>query len=357
MDPSIIAFLVSASVCLGILLTERWHHRASHDFGGERRKVHLEAVPRIGGLGLAAGILATTLVYRDFMGGIVNSLVLCALPAFLAGFQEDITKSVAPHIRLLATVISAALAWAFVGVRIDHTAIALLDWFLAWPVLGFLFTSLAVASVAHGFNLIDGFNGLCGFTGLAVCGIFAFMAQGTGDELVLAMSLVAFSALLGFLVFNWPFGRLFLGDGGAYLLGFWLACAGVLLAARNPVSISPFAVLLVLAFPAFEVLFSALRRLRTGRRAATSADHGHLHHLIYTKFLRRHLPNSLYTQSTVVLVYAPLWLAFVWVPMMFPRSHIANGLAVVAFVLAYLWAYRRLAASKRTPVFEPSSPA
>ena len=357
MDPSIIAFLVSAAVCLGILLTERWHHRASHDFGGERRKVHLEAVPRIGGLGLAAGILATTLVYRDFMGGLVNSLVLCALPAFLAGFQEDITKSVTPAIRLLATMVSAALAWAFVGVRIDYTAIGLLDWFLAWPVLGFLFTSLAIASVAHGFNLIDGFNGLCGFTGLAVCGMFAFMGQAVGDELVLAMSLVAFSALLGFLLFNWPFGRLFLGDGGAYLLGFWLACAGVLLATRNPNAISPFAVLLVLCFPAFEVLFSAIRRLRSGRRAATAADHGHLHHLIYTKFLRRHLPNSLYTQSSVVLVYVPCFVMLAWVPLAFPRSHAANGLAVACFVLTYLWVYKKLAMSKRVAVLEPSSPA
>lgn len=342
MDPTLLSGLTSFAVCLAIILTERWHHQASHDFSGDRRKVHDDAVPRIGGLGVLAGVFVSTLANRDLMAGSMMAILLCSIPAFLAGFQEDLTKSVGPSLRLMATLLSGALAWAFLDVRVSSVAIPVFDWFLAMPLISFLFTTLAIAGMSHGFNLVDGFHGLCGMTALAMFGALAYMAQGSGDQFVMALCLIGFSATLGFIALNWPSGRLFLGDGGAYFLGYWVACSGILLHARNP-EISPFAILLVSLFPTMEVAFSALRRVGCAGRSVTEADRGHLHHLIYHRLSRRWFgAHRLMAQSSVVLFYAPVWLVFVWIPLLYPDSHLLNALACLGFVSAYVWLYQRL---------------
>ena len=92
-------------------------------------------------------------------------------------------------------------------------------------------------------------------------------------------------ALLGFLVFNYPSGRIFMGDGGAYLLGFWLGELSVLLVVRNP-DVSPWFPIVLLAYPVVETLFSIYRRKFLQGRSAGRPDAMHLHQLIYRRLAR-----------------------------------------------------------------------
>jgi UDP-N-acetylmuramyl pentapeptide phosphotransferase/UDP-N-acetylglucosamine-1-phosphate transferase len=97
-------------------------------------------------------------------------------------------------------------------------------------------------------------------------------------------------AVIGFLLVNWPFGKLFLGDGGAYFVGFALAWVAVLMLARN-VQVSAWAPLLVCGYPILEVAFSIVRRSKRGRSPG-APDRLHLHSLVKMRLVRRVAPNA-----------------------------------------------------------------
>src|SRR5258708_38722627 len=92
-------------------------------------------------------------------------------------------------------------------------------------------------------------------------------------------------ALLGFLAWNYAKGKIFLGDGGAYLLGFWLAELSGLLVVRHP-EVSPWFPMLLLVYPIFEALFSMYRRRVMQGQSPAQPDRMHLHQVIYTRLTR-----------------------------------------------------------------------
>jgi UDP-N-acetylmuramyl pentapeptide phosphotransferase/UDP-N-acetylglucosamine-1-phosphate transferase len=142
-----------------------------------------------------------------------------------------------------------------------------------------------VGGVSQAANIIDGFHGL--LMGIAILALIAFslVAHMAGNDwLVLYMSIMI-GSLLGVFIFNYPKGRIFLGDGGAYLVGFLLALFGLLLV-RNE-EISPWCPLLILIYPVFETLFSIYRKKIMRRRSAMSPDRLHLHMLVYHRVVSR----------------------------------------------------------------------
>jgi len=304
-----LTFFVSLAAAGLILLTSRWHRSASYDpLTPNSQKIHVRSVPRIGGLAIFAGFLAASLTYKDFFSGLAMVLLLCAVPTFLAGFQEDLTKQVSVLARLFASLLSGAMAWFFADIQLSAQALGVLDLLLAYPIFSFLITCLTIATVIQGFNLIDGFHGLSGFTAAIVFIAFAYLSNMLHDPLVYGISMTGFAAVLAFLFFNWPFGRLFLGDGGAYLIGYWAAITGVLLIMRHPSVISPFTVVLICWLPIMEVFFSSARRIFSRHQSPVKADRRHLHHLIYhylTSRLRKKAPEIV--QPLVVLAYLPFW--------------------------------------------------
>jgi UDP-N-acetylmuramyl pentapeptide phosphotransferase/UDP-N-acetylglucosamine-1-phosphate transferase len=146
-------------------------------------------------------------------------------------------------------------------------------------------TLLCVTGVANAINIIDGFNGLASMCVMMMLLGIAYVAFQTGDEFVASTALIAAGAVLGFFVWNFPAGLIFLGDGGAYFIGFVLAELSVLLLARNPV-VSPIFPLLLCAYPIFETIFTMYRR-RVLRGVATAQPDGiHLHTLIHRRLIR-----------------------------------------------------------------------
>lgn len=116
-----------------------------------------------------------------------------------------------------------------------------------WPV-SLVFTMFAVGGCTHALNIVDGMNGLAGMVATLMAVSISLVALQVGDMPIFMIAAALASATLGFLVWNFPFGRVFLGDGGAYFLGFMLAELAVLLVVRNP-SVSPFYALAVLFYP------------------------------------------------------------------------------------------------------------
>ena len=213
-------------------------------------------------------------------------MVICLLPAFAIGLVEDLTRSAGVLTRLVFTMIAAALGWWLLGASLNRIDIAWADQLLAMHWAGpFVFTLIAAAGVAHAVNIIDGCNGLIAFFCVVVLLSLACVAWFVGDPLVLRVSLVAAMSIAGFLVWNFPFGRIFMGDSGAYLAGFLIATFSILLVVRNP-DVSPWFPMMLMIYPVWETLFSMYRRAVISRTSMGRADALHLHQLIYRRIMR-----------------------------------------------------------------------
>jgi UDP-N-acetylmuramyl pentapeptide phosphotransferase/UDP-N-acetylglucosamine-1-phosphate transferase len=315
----LIAALASLAVCSLIVLTQRWHGALSLDNRRGKQKFHKIPVPRIGGAGLLAGVVAAATWVNwgrapgplSDLGAAVAALVGAALPVFAAGLIEDLTKRVPVPTRLGLTLVSALLAWWSLDAVLPRIGLPLVDDLLGLLPVAVVVTAFAVAGVTNAFNVIDGFNGLAGSTAIAVLGGMAFLGWRCGDALVLELALLGVGTTIGFLLLNYPRGSLFMGDGGAYFLGFWCAEIAVLLACRNP-GISPWQLLALHAYPVTEVLYSMFRKKVLRGMSPAMPDRLHLHMLLYRRCICRALPRNAarpWLRNAAVAGLAAPWMA------------------------------------------------
>lgn len=281
-----IAFLVSLFVTLLVLRLEHLHLTADHDLEGVQ-KTHTHPVPRIGGVGVYCGLIAAMVVNlllqtdTAYFGVLI---CLVALPAFTAGLIEDLTKKVSVSHRLLACAVSAILGGFVLEAWLMKIDIPGIDTLLGVAGFSIAFTAFAVAGVANSFNIIDGFNGLSSMVAILILLGMSYVAEQVGDQAICMTALTTAAAIAGFWLWNFPFGKIFLGDGGAYMIGFLVAELSILLVFRNP-SISPWFPVLLVFYPIFETLFSIFRRVCIHKTHPGMPDAEHLHQLIYCKIV------------------------------------------------------------------------
>jgi UDP-N-acetylmuramyl pentapeptide phosphotransferase/UDP-N-acetylglucosamine-1-phosphate transferase len=285
----LIPFALAAAITLYVVhsSTVHGHFSADHDLSGPQ-KFHARPVPRIGGVGIFAGLcgmvaLAYFLKHPQARTGLL--LLLCGLPAFAAGLVEDFTKKVSPRERLIATAISAGLGCWLLQAMISRTDIPGLDFIAGTTVGAVIITIFVVAGVANSVNIIDGFNGLSSMCVSLMLLTLAYVAYQVGDTELALWALAGVGAILGFFVWNYPAGLIFLGDGGAYFMGFYLAEIAILLIHRHP-QVSPLFALMVCIYPVFETVFSIYRRRFLRNTSPGDPDGIHLHSLIYRRLMR-----------------------------------------------------------------------
>ena len=319
-----------------------------HDTSGPQ-KFHARPVPRIGGVGIFAGLVAAGVAMTWWEPAARNpalQLLICGLPALGMGLIEDFTKRVSPAKRLVATAVSAALAILMLDASVTRTDIPGLDWFVAFALGATLVTIFAVAGIANSVNIIDGFNGLASMCAVLMLMSLAYVAFEVGDRTVALLALAGVGAVLGFFIWNFPAGLIFLGDGGAYFLGFYVAEVAILLLHRNP-SVSPLFPLLVVIYPVFETVFSIYRR-RVLRAVAPSVPDGiHLHSLIYRRVMRWAIGSrgarSLTRRNSMTSPY--LWalcMLSVVPAVLFWNNSLLLSLFLFLFALSYLTLYWRI---------------
>ena len=341
LPPSVyVAGLVALATALVLVLTKRWHGRFSMDGVHGVQKAHANPTPRIGGVAIVAGVLAGYLVARPERQAILGTLLLAGLPAFAFGLAEDVTKKVSVMARLLATMASGVLGWWLTGTAITSLDVLGLDWLLHYTVFSVAFTAFAVGGVANAVNIVDGFNGLAsGFVVIALAGV-GLLALSAGDlNLALACWSIA-AAVVGFWLINWPWGKLFLGDGGSYFGGFALAWACVLLIERNA-NITPFAALLVCIHPVTEVLFSIYRRRLHGSHPG-HPDRLHLHSLLARRVVRPMVAEKNLRNPATGLLLALMSLPSVLAALLVETNAGMAAAVCIVFMLGYVTLYARL---------------
>jgi UDP-GlcNAc:undecaprenyl-phosphate GlcNAc-1-phosphate transferase len=295
------AFFASFIATLLIIRFKHLHGKFSgdHDLLGPQ-KIHTESVPRIGGISIAIGLLAATLInlQSNIPEPLELILLLCAIPTFAIGLAEDLTKKIGIKTRLLFTALAAALVVFLLDASIPRLDIWGVDYLLGIPFIAIVFTVFAITGLANAYNIIDGFNGLSSMVGIITLLGLAYVSFLFQDTAILSLSLIMVGAILGFFIWNYPKGLIFLGDGGAYLIGFWIATLSVLLIAHHP-TISPWFALLINAYPISETLFTIYRRRIHQGRSPGLPDGIHFHTLIYRRIL-----NSVTTKSKLDLLNA-----------------------------------------------------
>ena len=349
---SVVAFLVTFVAGAVVLRLSRRH---AVEYGQEMpQRIHAGEIPRLGGAAMLLGLLVS------WLAGLASSRwfgdpsmlrmqpwsgwwCVALLPAVLGGIAEDLTQRLTVRYRLMLTLLTGVLAVLLLGLSVPRLGLPWLDAWMgpaAW--LGVALALLGIAGLPHAFNIIDGCNGLAGMVALIICLALAHVALQVGDRALAAMLVTAAAATAGFMVWNYPRGMLFAGDGGAYLWGVVIAFGSISLVQRHS-QVSPWFPMLLLIYPVWETVFSIYRKLARGVSPGM-ADALHLHQLIYRRIvwgvfhddesrqmLMRNNRTSPYLWAFSMLSVGPALLFWQspWVLMGF----------CLLFIVLYVWAY------------------
>jgi UDP-N-acetylmuramyl pentapeptide phosphotransferase/UDP-N-acetylglucosamine-1-phosphate transferase len=335
-------FASTFALCVLMVITKRWHGALTMDFTDGVQKFHSAPTPRVGGIPIVLGLVVAWGKAPADMQAMLTPILFAGLPAFIFGVAEDITKGVGVMQRLLATMASGLFAWWITDYSLSRVDIWGVDWLLSFTLVSVIFTAFAVGGVANSINIIDGFNGLAStMSTLAFMG-YAVIAWQVGDTSLAGVSLVLAACVWGFFWVNWPFGKLFLGDGGSYFIGFALAWVAVLLIERN-LSVSAFAALMVCVHPVTEVLFSIYRR-KIRKEHPGMPDRLHFHSLVKRRYLARwfgQYSNDVRNSITGALVGLMTVTAVILASLSY-NSDLLAALFFVGLSMGYVTIYARM---------------
>lgn len=284
----IILFFMSLALCCVIIVSSGYGftRRAALDENAVQ-SAHTGFVPRVGGIAIYLSILGfipllnfgfiPITVFFELKIYDMILLILSASPIFFIGIAEDLGFPMSPQTRLLASAISSLVVIIIFKTWIYKLGIPGIDNLLLFAPVGIVFTIFATVGVVNAFNLIDGLNGLSGYVTVSIAlslSIIAFQVVNT--QITIFLVLLS-AAVLGFLVLNFPFGKIFLGDGGAYVLGHLLVWCSILIIKNEP-EISPFSILLIFFWPVADTVLAIWRRWKLGN-PADRPDRLHFHQL------------------------------------------------------------------------------
>lgn len=266
----------------------------------ERRKIHKEAIPRIGGVAIFLSFLFSLLVFYEF-NHIVRGLIAGSVVVFLVGLLDDLT-GLTPKQKFLGQGIAAALAITLSGVYLTDLGNLVGVGNVILPIwLAIPFTVFAIVGVANAINMFDGLDGLAGGTSVLVLGGFLFLAWQDQNYLVVAVAMALIGAILGFLKDNSYPATIFMGDSGSLVLGFVVGFLAVMLTQAETSSVSAIVPVVMLGLPIIDTLTVMVRRVKKGK-SPFFPDLTHMHH----KFLNL----GFHHRFTVIVIYT---VTLVWV--------------------------------------------
>jgi UDP-N-acetylmuramyl pentapeptide phosphotransferase/UDP-N-acetylglucosamine-1-phosphate transferase len=138
------------------------------------------------------------------------------VPPFFIGLLEDVTKMVSVRLRLAFTGLGALMASFLVGAQVTHLDLPGIDLLLFYTPVATIFAVFAISGVANSYNIIDGFNGLSSMVGIISLLALGYVGLKVNDSFISISSFLIIAAILGFFIWNYPRGLIFLGDGGAW---------------------------------------------------------------------------------------------------------------------------------------------
>ena len=311
---------------------------------------HVLPAPRFGGFALLGGLVISLLVMYLFKVdiGIYFCFILTALPVFVVGGIEDLGLFSSIAARLFAGILSGLLFVVIFQQMLPRFDVPGLDAMMTIPFFAIAFTVFACLGVTHSFNLIDGLNGLAPLIAIGVSASLATISWQLGLNLHFTGLLLVCAGTFGFLVVNYPLGKIFLGDSGAYLLGHSLSWSAVSLVATSD-QVATFSILLIFLWPIADTLLAVMRRV-IKRMSVTEPDKLHFHQLVMRSILimskgkmSRSVANPLATSCIVPFAFAPMI-----VGVYLSHDKFLSAVGVIVFSALFLVSYVLLLKITRT---------
>ena len=337
----LILVIISFFLCCLLISLRRHVPRLTGAVGNMSavQSMHIRPTPRVGGLAIFGSLGICLMFLPVHLSSVYGKLFVATSFLFIVGLLEDLGFGMSPRKRLLAAIASSIAMMFLFGTWLPRADVPGLNILLThWSVGGFL-TVLLTVGIANGFNMIDGVNGLASMTAIITAFALSLIASQSGYLEMAQITVMLAACILGFLFMNYPFGLIFLGDAGAYTLGFVLSWFGILILVNVP-EVSPWAILLTMFWPVADMLLAIYRR--ACRSADTMApDRLHVHQMVMRSleicFLgrkNRSIANPLSTFVLFPFVVTPPVLGVI-----FWNQSILAFLSVVIFGLLFFSSY------------------
>ena len=294
--------------------------------------VHINNPSRLGGLTFYILFFGyETLVLSNF-----NTLFWCSSAILLIATLEDIRISIRPKVRLFIILISCLVLILDFNNLPNFNFGSLNVLFNSYP-FQIIFFTFGIATVINGQNIIDGTNGLSALTSLCTfCGIL-FLGFLVNDIFIIEKSIFIITLILSFLIFNYPSGKIFLGDTGSYFLGL-MASYLVIYLFSNYNQIPNWSAVIIIFYPTTEVCFSYFRKIKQ-KKSPFFPDDEHLHQKIFYLLLNKTNKNKVLCNALVSPTLAILWFGPL---LLLPFSIIDEYLSMfllIALLLLYFFFY------------------
>ncbi len=299
------------------------------------QKIHLNYVPPLGGFIIFITFYLLNYFYARESIYCELHIIVPSLLIIVIGIIDDIFGGVSAISRLITIFISSLIFVLFTKdlpvLHISYFGDIINDNY----VIKILFYSLCLTALSNGLNMIDGMNGLSGFTSLSIifCLLIIIYSFGVDKTSLISLSFL-FLCILIFLFFNFPFGKIFIGNSGAYWIG-WILGVSVI-DTFSVLKLNTWSAGVILFYPSMEVLFSIVRKL-IQKKSPFVSDTEHLH-LIVFKSICGPVQRSTAFNSFTTLCLMPLWASppvFIFLIMAFPSISSIVLISMIFFYLLY----------------------
>ncbi len=298
------------------------------DIPKDKRRMHTDSVPLIGGLAIFLGFLVSTVLFAEIDIKIIAILSGALIMVVLGVFDDK--YALGAKFKLMIQIIAAAIP-VIAGVRIERIILPFLKsggiefgW-LAYPI-----TILWIVALTNAVNLIDGLDGLAaGVSAIASFSMF-LIALMQGNYVIAVMSAALVGACCGFLPYNFSPASIFMGDTGSTFLGFVMASLSVLGLFKIHAIISFAVPFIAFGIPIFDTSFAIFRRIKE-HRPIMSPDRGHLHH--------RLVDMGFSHKQAVLIIYAICIVLGAVAVLSFKSKLLAIAIAVLGVIGAFVFRY------------------
>ena len=304
-----------------------------------KQKIHEGEVPRVGGLLFLSSFLITLILIEINHLLLILPLVFGSLIVFIFSFYEDLKQSLSPYFRLIILFIGSFVFTFFSD--LPDINISLLQLIKDYEIIKVLLFILSLMLLMNGFNFIDGLNGLSSFNFISIISSVLYIGYSYNDTFIVNLSaLIIVFAIIVFL-FNFPFGKIFLGDSGSYIYALFSGALIIYLFQRHS-QLPTLLAMVILSYPITEMLFSIFRKIFI-KYSPFKPDVNHLHHLMF-KRLRGNLRSRNNMASLMMLPFCiiPFLLTYFSINYNLNDNFFKFIVYVIIYVICYLFLFQSI---------------
>ena len=293
-------FIMFISILINLFFIN-FSHKFTNNHLIQSHDTHNNLTSRFGGISIV--IPFTLYIYLtsqdDFM-----TIILLTFFALMPALIEDFRFNLNPFLRFIMIILSSFLIIISID-TLPKFDIPYIGNFLNNLYIQIVIYTISLACLVNGKNIIDGTNGLSSFTSLSIFLSILVIGHYTNNQLVIEQTTIIIITLICFLFFNFPLGKIFLGDSGCYFLGFISGYLIIDIFGKHDY-LSTWLGAIILFYPVFEVIFSFTRKTLE-KKSAFYPDNFHLHLKIYF-FLKKKYGDISIINPLVTIILSPIWI-------------------------------------------------